>query len=184
MNELAVNPGASMEDLAQAAGLVRRTLYGHFPNRDALVDALVTLVVRDALRIATETRLDEGEPPLTLAVFTMRSWRLVDDYPALLALANRAPTREFLRRRLVVVRRQVAGLILRGQRSQVFAADVSPVALAMMCEAIQVSTMEAVTDHILDRAGGPRVSALGALRVVGVPADESATAVKRAEGLG
>jgi AcrR family transcriptional regulator len=31
--ELARDPDASMDDVARAAGVVRRTVYGHFPSR-------------------------------------------------------------------------------------------------------------------------------------------------------
>ena len=36
----AADPDASMDDVARAAGVVRRTVYGHFPNRDALVEGI------------------------------------------------------------------------------------------------------------------------------------------------
>ncbi len=38
--ELGRDPDASLDEIARAAGVVRRTLYGHFPNREALIDAL------------------------------------------------------------------------------------------------------------------------------------------------
>src|SRR5688500_18269218 len=34
---LAVNPGASMAEIAEASGLVRATLYRHFPTREDLM---------------------------------------------------------------------------------------------------------------------------------------------------
>ncbi|WP_329375119.1 helix-turn-helix domain-containing protein [Streptomyces sp. NBC_01483] len=34
------NPDASLDSIAQAAGVARRTLYGHFSSRQALVAAL------------------------------------------------------------------------------------------------------------------------------------------------
>ena len=39
--ELLRDPDASMDQIARAAGVVRRTVYGHFPNRDALIGTLV-----------------------------------------------------------------------------------------------------------------------------------------------
>src|SRR5258705_11897398 len=38
---LAVNPDASVGDIAKAAGVGRGTLYGHFPTRAELVDAVL-----------------------------------------------------------------------------------------------------------------------------------------------
>ena len=40
--ELSRDPDVSLDEIARAAGVVRRTLYGHFPNREALIDALAT----------------------------------------------------------------------------------------------------------------------------------------------
>ncbi|NEC71302.1 TetR family transcriptional regulator, partial [Streptomyces rochei] len=38
--ELGRNPDTTLEELARAAGVVRRTLFGHFPGRAALLEAL------------------------------------------------------------------------------------------------------------------------------------------------
>src|SRR5919108_2683711 len=38
--ELGRNPDITLEELARAAGVVRRTLFGHFPGRSALLEAL------------------------------------------------------------------------------------------------------------------------------------------------
>ncbi|MEU2166055.1 MULTISPECIES: TetR/AcrR family transcriptional regulator [unclassified Streptomyces] len=35
--KLREDPDASLDSISQAAGLARRTLYGHFPNRRALI---------------------------------------------------------------------------------------------------------------------------------------------------
>jgi AcrR family transcriptional regulator len=39
--ELLRDPDASMDQIARAAGVVRRTVYGHFPSREALISALL-----------------------------------------------------------------------------------------------------------------------------------------------
>ena len=38
---LSVQPEASVEDIARAAGVSRQTVYAHFPSREALLDAVV-----------------------------------------------------------------------------------------------------------------------------------------------
>ncbi|GLP66470.1 hypothetical protein TUSST3_30900 [Streptomyces sp. TUS-ST3] len=38
--ELGRNPDITLEELARASGVVRRTLFGHFPGRAALLEAL------------------------------------------------------------------------------------------------------------------------------------------------
>src|SRR4051812_6208077 len=67
LRALAEDPDAGLDAVARTAGLSRRTVYGHFPSREALITALaqhagegVGGVVR-AVRDATS----EGEHPLT-----------------------------------------------------------------------------------------------------------------------
>jgi AcrR family transcriptional regulator len=55
--QLSQNPDASLTDIADAAGVARRTLYQYFPRREALVDALATeagQALTDALAAARE----------------------------------------------------------------------------------------------------------------------------------
>lgn len=68
---------ASLDEIARIAGVGAGTLYRHFPNRDALVEA----VYRNELDqlVAAADRLAETEPPLT----ALREWLLVFvDYAA------------------------------------------------------------------------------------------------------
>ena len=39
---LASDPHASLDTIARAAGLSRRALYGHFPDRDSLLRAVIS----------------------------------------------------------------------------------------------------------------------------------------------
>jgi TetR/AcrR family transcriptional regulator, mexCD-oprJ operon repressor len=50
---------ASMRDVAASAGVARATLYRYFPNRQALLDELVTLAVDDAQARLAAARLEE-----------------------------------------------------------------------------------------------------------------------------
>ncbi|HEY5985230.1 MAG TPA: helix-turn-helix domain-containing protein, partial [Streptosporangiaceae bacterium] len=38
---LGERPGASMDEIARAAGVSRQTVYAHFPSRDTLIDAVI-----------------------------------------------------------------------------------------------------------------------------------------------
>ena len=49
---LLVNPSAGMSDIAEAAGVGRRTLYRHFKSREALIERLILLSVEE-LRAAS-----------------------------------------------------------------------------------------------------------------------------------
>jgi AcrR family transcriptional regulator len=50
---------ASMNDVATAAGVARATVYRYFPSRQALLDELARLAVRDAAERLASARIDE-----------------------------------------------------------------------------------------------------------------------------
>ncbi|MFF2216911.1 helix-turn-helix domain-containing protein [Streptomyces antibioticus] len=55
---MSADPDTTVEDIARAAGVARRTLYGHFANRDALLEALAD----DAVRTLRQAFIDGGHP--------------------------------------------------------------------------------------------------------------------------
>ncbi len=76
--------GASMSDVASAAGVARATLYRYFPNREALLEALGSAAVEEAGQGLAAARLDEVaiEEAFTRAV---RALVVVGDYFVVLA---------------------------------------------------------------------------------------------------
>ena len=59
---LATDPTASIDQIARAAGLSRRALYGHFDDRQALLAELISSGAQRFNAIASA--LDEPSPPL------------------------------------------------------------------------------------------------------------------------
>ncbi len=76
---LAVNPGASMAEIAEASGLVRATLYRHFPTRDDLIRAMYAAALDDALKAILSVNPEQGKATDAIA-------RMVD---ALLVVGDR-----------------------------------------------------------------------------------------------
>ena len=76
---LAVNPGASMAEIAEASGLVRATLYRHFPTRDDLIRAMYAAALDDALKAILSVDPEQGKATDAIA-------RMVD---ALLVVGDR-----------------------------------------------------------------------------------------------
>ena len=76
---LADNPSASMAEVAEASGLVRATVYRHFPTRDDLLRAIHSHALEDAGRAITEAEPERGPAPDAVR-------RLVD---ALISVADR-----------------------------------------------------------------------------------------------
>jgi TetR/AcrR family transcriptional repressor of mexCD-oprJ operon len=124
LEALASDPDASMAEIARRAGVVRATIYMHFPTRVALLDAVMenaVAQVAEATRAAEPTR---GEPEEALQRVLSATWQKLSDFQTLLAInTSRLSARE-LHRRHQPVMTQFVPLIERGQEKGVFRRDV------------------------------------------------------------
>ncbi len=65
LDVLGENPDAGMGDIASAAGVVRRTVYGHFPSRLDLVRTLTERAVTEMTAVLTEVNASGAEADAT-----------------------------------------------------------------------------------------------------------------------
>lgn len=87
--ELIRDADASMDDIARAAGVVRRTVYGHFPSREALVAGLAEEASGEMLA-AVQSACREGDTAEeAVARFDLAAWRTGDRYRLLISFAQR-----------------------------------------------------------------------------------------------
>ena len=107
--ELLRDPDASMDQIARAAGVVRRTVYGHFPSREALVGTLTDEAVAAVAAAHAAGREGVADPAESLARSTLAVWEIADRYRLLVALAQRSVTMQGIRERLTPVRRGLRG---------------------------------------------------------------------------
>jgi AcrR family transcriptional regulator len=124
LEALSVDPDASMAEIARRAGVVRATIYAHFPTRESLLDAVMEHavgVVADATRAADPTR---GEPREALERVVRATWLTLSQFHALLAINIGRLSAAELHRRHLPVTSQFAPLIERGQQTGVFRSDV------------------------------------------------------------
>lgn len=63
---LAADPGASMEQIATAAGLARTTVHRRFANRQAVLDALAVSAARQLIDAVDDGRPDTAPPLVAL----------------------------------------------------------------------------------------------------------------------
>lgn len=129
---LASDPHASVDVIARSAGLSRRTLYGHFDDRDALIRELISSGAQRFNAIA-ESVTDE-DCRLALARLTALLWREAAHVQVAAALALDEAHVEHTAAALAPLRRAVAGLVERGQDDGSFRRDLAAPTLARLIE--------------------------------------------------
>jgi TetR/AcrR family transcriptional repressor of mexCD-oprJ operon len=117
------DPDVTVAQIAHAAGVGRVTLYGHFPTRADLVDAVFQRITGEAnaLLDATDTR---GDPVAALTRLVAASWQIVHQYRAVLGAAQRELPPERIRGHHDRHLRRMGSLISRGQRTGAFRTDL------------------------------------------------------------
>ncbi|MER7677116.1 TetR/AcrR family transcriptional regulator [Streptomyces sp. NPDC096934] len=167
--ELLRDPDASMDQIARAAGVVRRTVYGHFPSREVLVSTLTDGAVEAVAAAHAEGREGVEDPAESLVRSTLAVWEIADRYRLLVALAQRSVTVQGIRERLTPVREACAEVLRRGLEQGVFASPLPAPALAYVHEQMLFALMEAVNDGLLGPAEAGRSAAVTVLTTAGVP---------------
>ena len=140
--ELSRDPDASLDGIARAAGVVRRTLYGHFPNREALLAALAEEATQ-ALGAALASARHEGdEAPTALARLFLASWEVGDRYRVLIALGRCYLGEEGIRAALGPSRQEATAILERGQRDGAFSGHLPAPVLALALESFGLALLE------------------------------------------
>ncbi|MFC8567284.1 TetR family transcriptional regulator [Streptomyces sp. NPDC057245] len=169
--ELGRNPDTTLEELARAAGVVRRTLFGHFPGRTALLEALAeeaSEALRGAMADGAERATDPAEPAeRALARFTLLIWPVGDRYRMLLALARHDLGEERVAEILAPARAEVTAILERGGQEGAFPAHLPSAVLSAGLEAMIVALLEQVNTGALED-DGTRVT-VAMLIAAGVP---------------
>lgn len=120
---LSRNPDASMVEIAQSAGVGRVTLYGHFPSRDALVEAALERLLGKGDQVLE--RLDlTGDPCKALRTLIGSSWLLIAQSGALLEAAQAVLPPGRIHDLHAKPEQRVNDLISRGQAEGVFRTDL------------------------------------------------------------
>jgi AcrR family transcriptional regulator len=127
LEALASDPDSSMSEIARRAGVVRATIYVHFPTRESLLDAVMERSVAEVAEATRDAEPQRGQPEEALQRVLRATWRELARFHALLALNTARLSAEELRRRHVPVLDQLVPLIERGQKQGAFRSDL-PVA--------------------------------------------------------
>jgi AcrR family transcriptional regulator len=177
--ELGRNPDITLEELARASGVVRRTLFGHFPGREALLEALAeeaTETLRGALPAdpaPSESGAESAER--SFARFVLSMWTVGDRYRLLLALARRDLGQERVTQILAPARRAATAILDRGQRDGVFHTQLPSAVLSAGLEAMTIALLEEVNSGELEDDGTH--AAVATLIAAGVPEKQARVVV-------
>src|SRR5207253_4200763 len=136
LEALASDPDASMAAIARRAGVVRATVYMHFPTRESLLDAVMehaTGLVADAIRQAEP---DRGEPREAVERVLRATWQQLSQFHSVLGINISRLSAKELRRRHLPMTTQFIPLLERGQAEGVFRSDVSATWLIAVLRAI------------------------------------------------
>jgi TetR/AcrR family transcriptional repressor of mexCD-oprJ operon len=148
---------ASVADVARAAGVGRVTLYGHFPSRQALIDAVLAHAISKAHTALEAETLADGPAPEALSRLIHSSWRIVDHHRSLLAAAQHELPPARIRHHHDEAMARVERLIARGQAEGDFRTDLPRPWLVATFYSVLHSAAEEVDAGRLDPAQAPQV---------------------------
>jgi AcrR family transcriptional regulator len=152
---LSRNPQASVSEIAEAAGVGRVTLYGHFSSREALIEAALTRVLDDGDEVLASLDLT-GDPREALRTLIESGWLLMAQASAVLEAAQATLPPGRIQELHAKPARRVEALIRRGQSEKVFRVDLPATWLASVLHHVMKGAAVDVSKGRLEKAEAPR----------------------------
>jgi AcrR family transcriptional regulator len=146
---LAQDTEATMAEIARTAGVGRVTLYGHFPSRAELVEAVFGRVLAEADEALAQVDVN-GDPRQAMTRLVSSSWRVVHRYRSLLSAAQRDLPAEDIRDHHDHHLLRLGEVIERGRADGVFRTDVPAGWLTAVCMSLMHTAATEVSAGRLD----------------------------------
>jgi len=173
---LGEDPDAGMGDVATAAGVVRRTVYGHFPSRADLVRALTERAVGEVAAVLGEATATHAAADEAWADFVTRLWPLAHRYRVLVVL-RRGEFGAEIHSLLGPFEGPLADLVRRGQESGAFGSHLP----ADVLSAVAYGAVFTIAESDLS-GGDPGPATMTSLLTLGVPAARARALVEGLPG--
>jgi len=170
------SPDAGMGEVAAAAGVVRRTVYGHFPSRSDLLLALTRRAVDEIAAVLAEDAAAGKAADEAWADFVAHLWPLVHRYRVLVVL-RRGEFGKDIHALLGPVEEPLADLVRRGQDTGVFGRHLPPDVLSRVAWSALFAIADG--DEPQERVGVSGVVATSLL-MLGAPAARAEVLAGRA----
>lgn len=165
LETLGRNPDAGMADIAAAAKVVRRTVYGHFPTRSDLVRTLAHQAVDEIASVLDVMKVPGRTPEAIWVGFIGYLWPVAHRYRVLLAL-RRGEYGEEIHAVLRPVDRALAELVQEGQDAGGFGRHLPATVLS---QAAFAAVFTLADSSLSGSSVSSQAAAITSLLMLGVP---------------
>jgi AcrR family transcriptional regulator len=139
---LVSNPDASVDDIAAAANMVRRTVYGHFPTRQDLIASVVEVGAQELVAHVGDIDVRADDAVAEMARLVLRTWGTAKRFGLIIEVARRSAP-EALAAAMRPFNTVVADLIRHGQAQKAFQSPVDADLLAHLLHACAMTFLDA-----------------------------------------
>ena len=161
----------SISAVAAEAGVSRPTVYAHFPDRPALLGALVERTVRHAMSAIQAAEPDRGPAADALPRLIASSWQQLASHDEIARAAARELSADAMHVAHQSARDVIRRLIERGQRDGSFRTDVPVGWLVTASLALIHAAAETVRMGELDAEAAPQTLSLTVAHLLSPPED-------------
>lgn len=159
-------PDASLDTIAAAAGLTRRSVYGHFPSRSTL---LTELADRGAARVAAAlARGTSGDPVVDVALLGRLVWDEIEHVRAMTRVVVHGPLRERIGPVPGPIHERLVSDAARAAELGTGRRDLPPEIVAHLVGGAAFTVLEESTRTGLSRTEGRRLVILAGLGALGL----------------
>lgn len=151
------NPGASMEEIARAAGVSRTTLHRAFGDRQSMVEIVATKVLDDCSRLFDQAGVDSAPAEQAFEALTDEVVTLGLAYTVLFGEPQVYRTPE-LAEKIEAQDDRLERFFARGQEEELFRADVSPRWLWITVGSLAVGVGYAIQEGHIGAREAPRLT--------------------------